>query len=169
MKVRTEYGFTLIEMAVVLTVIGVLAAVSIPALGYMLDNYALKTTAGEIVSEMRSARQAAITENTYYELRFFPASERIYLYREDRDSGTYVLVKRLTMPVQVDLVDTNFNAGGSYKSIYKGKLYFTPAGRPYITGGTVTLKNRRGQFLYVMVVPNTGRVRASSEPPASWQ
>jgi len=35
-------------------------------------------------------------------------------------------------------------------------------------GGTVTLKNKRGKILYIIMTPVTARVRVSPDPPENW-
>jgi len=46
-------------------------------------------------------------------------------------------------------------------------LYFYPNSVPSM-GGTITLKNKRGKILYVIMTPVTARVRVSPNPPENW-
>jgi predicted transcriptional regulator len=58
----------------------------------------------------------------------------------------------------IDLFNTNFT---------DNNLYFYPNGVPSM-GGTVTLKNKRGKILYVIMTPVTARVRIGPNPPENW-
>jgi hypothetical protein len=60
--------------------------------------------------------------------------------------------------IDIDLFDTNFT---------DNNLYFYPNGVPSM-GGTITLKNKRGKVLYVIMTPVTARVRISPTPPDNW-
>jgi copper(I)-binding protein len=44
---------------------------------------------------------------------------------------------------------------------------FNPSGTPS-SGGTVTIKNKNNQYLYVIVNPVAGRVRISDTYPDNW-
>jgi hypothetical protein len=58
----------------------------------------------------------------------------------------------------IDLFNTNFT---------NNRVNFNPNGSPSM-GGTVTLKNKRGKELYVIMTPVTARVRVSPDPPENW-
>jgi prepilin-type N-terminal cleavage/methylation domain-containing protein len=98
----------------------------------------------------------AFYEGVYYKIEFYATFDcptlnkyRIYkqteLYEEIRLEG-------------VELFKTNFT---------DNNVYFYPNGVPG-QGGTVTLKNKRGKVLYVIMTPVTARVRISPNPPENW-
>ena len=71
---RTEpNGFTLIELAVVLAILGLLVTMTVPFLAGKTASGALPTAANEIRSALRAARSAAIAEGRSIAFRADPA------------------------------------------------------------------------------------------------
>jgi uncharacterized protein (TIGR02596 family) len=62
-------GFTLVELLVVLCIILILTAITVPSLGPMMASYNLNRSAGMVTDELTFARQAALTKNADVEVR----------------------------------------------------------------------------------------------------
>lgn len=160
MKVRETKGFTLVEMAVVVALVGIVIAMSLPALGQPLANYRLKTAARQIAQDLREVQQMALNEETDGYRVSFSAGGRTYLIQKTAHPLPRT-VKRVELPPTVLIAATTFN---------NNTVTFTARGTPHPRGGTVTLQDRAsGRFLYVIVASITGRVRVSSSPPDSWE
>lgn len=86
-------GFTIVELIVVISILVLLIAVSIPAITKWLPNYKLKGAAMDLYSRMQYAKSEAIRGNSQYAVIFDPGN------------GEYKLVSR----PGADLV---FGAGG---------------------------------------------------------
>jgi len=133
-------GYTLIELMVVIGIISLLLGLGINGLDYLIQWNKLNATAGLLSSELKNTQSRAFYEGVYFKLQYMPSLDRYRIYK------------------QTELINTNFT---------DDKVYFYPNGVPSM-GGTVTLKNKRGKVLYVIMTPVTARVRVSPEPPENW-
>ncbi|PKP57982.1 hypothetical protein CVT91_09460 [Candidatus Atribacteria bacterium HGW-Atribacteria-1] len=147
---RTK-GYTLIELMVVVGIISLLLALSLNGLDYLIQWNKLNTAAALISSELKNIQSRAFYEGVYYKLQFWPTLDRYRVYKQTQLIDDIILK-------DINLFNTNF---------INNNLYFYPNGVPSM-GGTVTLKNKRGEILYVIMTPVTARVRVSSKPPENW-
>ena len=147
---RTK-GYTLIELMVVIGIISLLLGLGINGLYNLMQWNKLNTAAGLLSSELKNTQSRAFYEGVYYKLQFWPTLDRYRIYKQTE------LYKEIKLD-GIDLFNTNFT---------DNNLYFYPNGVPG-QGGTITLKNRRGKVLYVIMTPVTARVRVSPEPPENW-
>lgn len=63
---RKTQGFSLIELMLVIAVIMILAAVSVPKLMETVSDISLRNTASDLASLLQSARMQAVRKNTFY-------------------------------------------------------------------------------------------------------
>jgi len=147
---RTK-GFTLIELMVVVGIIALLLGLSLNGLNNLIQWNKLNIAAAILSSELKTAQSKAFYEGVYYKLQFWPTLDRYRIYRQTELIQDIILA-------DIDLFNTNFT---------NNKVFFYPSGVPSM-GGTVTLKNKKGKILYVIMTPVTARVRVSPEPPENW-
>jgi len=144
-------GYTLIELMVVAGIIALLLGFGISGLDYLIQWNKLNTTAALLSSELKNTQSRAFYEGLYYKLQFWPTLDRYRIYKQTELIDDIILK-------DIDLSNTNFT---------DNNIYFYPNGVPSM-GGTITLKNRRGKVLYVIMTPVTARVRVSPDPPENW-
>ena len=144
-------GYTLIELMVVIGIISLLLGLSINGINNLIQWGKLNTAATLLSSELKNTQSRAFYEGVYYKLQFWPTLDRFRIYKQSE------LYKDIQLE-DINLFSTNFT---------DDNLYFYPNGVPG-QGGTVTLKNKRGKILYVIMTPVTARVRVSPEPPENW-
>ena len=144
-------GFTLIELMVVLVLIALLLGLSLNGLYNLIQWSKLNRAAAILSSELKNTQSRAFYEGVYYKLQFWPSLDRYRIYKQSELIDDIILE-------DIDLFATNFTSNN---------LYFYPSGVPGM-GGTVTLKNKRGKILYVIMTPVTARVRVSLNPPENW-
>jgi Tfp pilus assembly protein FimT len=74
-----ELGFTVVELVMVLAIIVVLAAVTVPTMTTWLPNYYLKSAAMDIFSNMQYAKTEAVRLDSPYAVVFDPGNDRFSL------------------------------------------------------------------------------------------
>lgn len=146
-------GFTAIELLAVMAIVSLLVALTLPGFNQALDYIKLRKDAVELSREIRLVRQRAIATQTSNQIRFYPY---YHYYRTYQPTVNH----RLDDGIKFLYVSFPPDAQGWVL------CRFNPLGVP-AAGGTVALQNGKGQKLYVIVSPVTGRVRISSTPPAS--
>jgi len=144
-------GYTLIELMVVVGIISLLLGLSINGIYNLIQWNKLNTAAALLSSQLKNTQSMAFYEGVYYKLQFWPSLDRYRVYKQTELIDDIILK-------DINLFNTNFT---------DNNLYFYPNGVPSM-GGTVTLKNKRGKVLYVIMTPVTARVRVSAEPPDNW-
>ncbi|MCK4241290.1 MAG: type II secretion system protein [Candidatus Atribacteria bacterium] len=144
-------GYTLIELMVVVVIIFLLLALSLNGLDNLIQWNKLNTAAVLLSSELKNTQSRAFYEGVYYKLQFWPNLNRYIIYKQSE------LIKDIKLE-DIDLFNTNFT---------DNNVYFYPSGVPG-QGGTITLKNKKGKVLYVIMTPVTARIRISQNPPENW-
>jgi len=147
---RTK-GYTLIELMVVVGIISLLLGLSLNGLYNLMQWSKLNRAAAILSSELKNTQSRAFYEGVYYKLQFWSSLDRYRIYKQTELIDDIILE-------DIDLFNTNYT---------DDKVYFYPSGVPSM-GGTVTLKNKRGKVLYVIMTPVTARVRISPDPPENW-
>src|SRR4051812_41937734 len=82
-------GFTLIELLVVMGIIGLAAALSLPAIGRFIRNYRIRGATQQVAGEVQAARNRAIGKNVNLGVVFLTLSPTTYQWAvEDDQTGT---------------------------------------------------------------------------------
>jgi type II secretion system protein H len=140
-------GFTLIEMMIVIAIIGILSAVSMYGwLGYQ-NNVNLKTAAREVMADMTSCKQRAVSEGIDYCIQFTDGSPDYTINANSCTSPTQTQAKSLTsFGSGLTITTTNF---------YLGRVSFIPRGTSSF--GDINMKNSKNSTAKI-TVQITGRI-----------
>ncbi len=86
---RNNSGFTLIELAVIIAIVGVLAGIAVPSFVGWLPKYRLNSSADDIQALVQNARLRAVKENAHVAVLFDPDNDGLdgdYLVFVDHNS-----------------------------------------------------------------------------------
>lgn len=114
-----ETGFSLIELAIVLAIILVVAAITIPSLPAMLESIKVRGAARELAGFYQEARMKAIQDDSYYEVLVTanPAGAFVDLGGNGLAAGN----PTVQLPAAITLNNVGAPAG-----LDQAKLGFTP-------------------------------------------
>jgi prepilin-type N-terminal cleavage/methylation domain-containing protein len=83
---RRERGVTLIELAVVMAIVAIMALFLAPAIGEWVDNFRIRQAGRDIVSHLQLAKIRAISSGLQYRVRFDLANDE-YLVEKNEGYG----------------------------------------------------------------------------------
>lgn len=137
---REQKGVTLIELAVVMAIVAIMALFMAPAIGEWVDNFRIRQAARDIASTLQQAKMQAISTRQAHAVNFTLAD------------GTYVI--------------NPLPPGGSNSQVPKGvtiaagsaaSISFNPDGTSPVNG-IITINNTKGKK-YQVSVSATGRIQ----------
>ena len=102
---RKNSGFTLIELMVVIGIVGLLAAITVPNLISWLPKYRVGSAARNVISAVEFARLQAVRENSPVDVNFIYANDRVTVV----NSGGNTL-RQIQCPSDVDFIDSGLGA-----------------------------------------------------------
>lgn len=150
-RYRNGKGYSLAEVLVVLAIAALVLLLVFPV-HRQLGGWPLQGATLELTARIREMRHAAIAGGQQTEVVFFLFNGMYRARCPERTTWA-------RLPEGVTFASINFPSDG-----VRHTLSFRFTGAPN-QGGHVTLRNRAGQRLYVIVTPVTARVRISTEPP----
>ena len=110
---RSESGFSLVELIVVVGIIAVMAAVGLPAIGRYFRNYQIRNAAREVATELQTARTKAIMKNVNWGVLFVTLSPTTYQYViEDDPANPATRTLNIMGPVRTLPGDVVFSTAG---------------------------------------------------------
>jgi len=142
-------GFSLLELAIVVAIAAILAAMALPRYAGALSRYHAEAAARRIAADLALARDRARTYGAQRSVTFNPAAEQYQIpgLRDLKSSSGDYVVNLADRPYRADLVSADF--GGDATVVFDG--YGVPDG-----GGQVVVQV--GEYQKTVVLdPNTGK------------
>ncbi|MCW5213700.1 GspH/FimT family pseudopilin [Desulfobulbus sp. TB] len=171
-------GFSFVELMVVIALIGILSAISLPSILRGLPEKRLKAAARNVYADLQKARQLAVKKNKKITVRF-NESDRYYYFDEDK-KGTAGYKKWNFGEIKKDLADYSgviYGKGGAVKnwnnSLIKHIVPYQDIS--FKITGTATPASIYLQFqnkdtiTYAVTTTNYGTVKVRKFNGASWE
>ncbi|HTP05656.1 MAG TPA: GspH/FimT family pseudopilin [Nitrospirota bacterium] len=137
--VRSPKGFTLIELVMVMTIMGIVCAIALPPFLSWQKNLGYRTTARGVVAALREARSRAITDNQPHQVIIDSANKQYRL-------ADYTMWTSIAPEVSLNT--------GATTTPYV--VQYNPNGTS--SGGTINVQDTVGTQHFQIVVNTTGRV-----------
>ena len=137
--IRQSPGYYLLEVLLVLTLLagaGFLLLIQVP---YNLEQKGMEVTAERLLDDLREAQQAAIVENVWYRVKFYPETNEYKIFKQGNTVHSFSL------------------AEGVRFGNNPGDLTFLPTGSPD-KGMTIILITAKLERR-VIIAPVMGRIR----------
>ena len=187
-NLHNQQGFSLTELAVVIAIFALLAALSAPVMSDYGPSYNSKKATREIISQMQLARIHSIKNRVTTVVVFYPESytptdqaNSFLIFEDDNrddvidatdnnwihDAGENVILQRTYMPRNVKLISATFTLNGSEADTETLSYGFDSQGLAarkkdsviYVTGD-VQLKNSKNQTRTISFNP-FGKIKMS--------
>lgn len=142
MKRRGERGITLIEVAVVMSIVAIMGLFMAPALGEWIDNYRIRQSARDISSILQQAKMKAISSRLDYRVCFDLINEAYVLEKDD--AGWHQEGDAFRVPRGVNIDNTDFT---------NDSVQFNPNGTILLPAGSIYINNAEGKQYRVNVSP----------------
>ncbi|MCK4437054.1 GspH/FimT family pseudopilin [bacterium] len=153
------FGFTLLELLVVLAIMAMLTGMSVPAISGYIKGARLKGGAREIASALRLARTMAITKRDIYSVDFDIANRQFWI----EWSGN-VVGETYTLPDTIDIRRPGaiYNED-DYITFVNNQADFKATGGLSGTSGSVWVADKNDNYKRIGVSNTTGRVIVDEE------
>lgn len=153
-KGRNAYGgFTLIELGVALSIFGVLAMVSVPAITRYIQDYKLDGASSNLIGELRLCRHRAVAEANNYIMILDTAAETYTIVDDDNNNGEADTGEQVVGPM--DLPGGMDLRNGPWIPFPDDKITLRPNGTADATG-ILTIRNDHGRERLLYMVSSTG-------------
>jgi Tfp pilus assembly protein FimT len=160
MKIKlNSRGITILEVAIVTVAIGVISMLAVPKFGKVIERLKLKTAGRDVVSSLRLARSAAVSQKEQFGVYFDYQTNEYLLFHDQANPSSF------TYDAGSDSVMLTNDLPGSvhlgYVSFPNSVVIFRPNGSAQASGQAAVYSYREGYYgaMTVDVLGSTGRVR----------
>lgn len=148
-------GFTLVELAIVLVIFGIVSAIAVPGINKFLRAVELNGEVQGFATTMRVVRQRSISENNNYVVYWTPTERKLKWWDDDNNNGVQDGPEKFGETAALANWITVTNS--STNPFPSDTVTFTPNGSASISG-SVLYSNTEGYTRSLSVVRPTGMV-----------
>ena len=150
---KRQAGFTLVESMVVLVVVGITLAASIPAFQRYQRSTNLRSGADQLAGTIRLCRQSAVAEGVNYGF-IFSSQLYYYTFEDTNGDGSYSGGEQFWGPFYYPKGARVTSLSNGFTSVYLG---FNPNGSTN-QGGNINMVNDRGETMTLTLLSSTGQI-----------
>jgi len=153
---RLERGFTLMEMMIVVVVIGLISAMAVPSFLSYMPKLKVKTTARDIVSQLRLARSKSVSERRPYGVQF-DVAKNCYTVFADTDNPAGMTFTVADSTIQVDTLEADVSLNSC--TYANNCVIFNSTGAASTSGEIKVVTSDGSILMSINTLASTGRVR----------
>ena len=161
---RTQTGFTLMEVIIVIALIATVSAITIPNIVGMMPDYRLKSAAHDLFSNFQKAKLEAVKRNINTAISFTTTGYTVFVdpaldFKYNGGEDVVVNIRWLDYKdISVNLANFSFDTGSGQSCIaFRSDGIPTDVGGG-VAGGTAQLDNTKGKSTRV-VISQAGNIR----------
>jgi type II secretory pathway pseudopilin PulG len=156
MHPHRQAGFSMFDLAIVLVMIGITLAASVPALTKLSQSNRLVNTADQLAGHLRLARQKAVARGVPHIVFWDEATQQYVIVVDQNRNGLPDVSEPFEGPFLMP--DGVHLANSPSEGFTSSLLSFTPGGAAS-ESGTMVVSNDRGDAKRLSVLAPTGNVR----------
>jgi len=156
--VRNDKAFTFLELTVVIFLIGLMLALTIPRFRHGLLSDDLKATTRRMMGTIRTLRSDAVRDQKGYRLHFDLESNQIWvewdaMTSEQRDAVRQCASK---LPAGISILDVH-SSGAGKQDVGDAKIHFTKQG--YVEEAVIHIGSDDGRAHSIMLSPFLSKIK----------
>ncbi len=156
---HNQRGFTLVELVIVILVIGIVAAVTVPRVGGMLDRRKMERSINVLRGMTRYLQSRAATTKRIYRLTFDLDKQMVsacYLMAEGCQIDRNRITRDYRFPDTIEILDV-VNAAGEKIQDGQAGTHFHPSG--LVEPSLIHLQGVNADRITLVLEPLTGRLK----------
>jgi|GEM_PF-5236766 len=146
-------AYTFIELLVVVSVLAMLVAFTIPTFQLILSQLQLNSAVNQVTDFIRLAAQKTVTEQQIYGITLNPGSVNVTMF--EMVNGVKTTVQTSTLPTNMEIDQVSFNGNSD--------ISFTTNGAPTVSGQFTVEDTIRNKSRVVEIRPSGNIVDNSVE------
>jgi prepilin-type N-terminal cleavage/methylation domain-containing protein len=160
---KKEYGFSIVELMVVIAIIGIISAASVPNLKRWSRNYNVQSAAMDLYAHMQMAKLGAVKENKSWTINFNPDVLLGYQIRNNAGNVVKTVDFRTQYNSEIQYVDPT-----ETKTYDDPSIVFNPNGLSDI--GYAYLSNKSKSTYYrIGMLYATGSIKIEKWNGTQWK